>query len=164
MRLWFKNLSYVPQKVYLSDESIKKNIAIGEDENKIDLKKILYSVKLAGLDKFISSLPEQLDTQVGAQGIKLSGGQIQRIGIARAIYTDPSIFVLDEATSSLDQKTENEILRDFFKYKDSKFTIMVSHRLSSLKFCDEVFYIKDGEIKDFGKIDDLIRRNKETLK
>ena len=164
LRLWFKNLSYVPQKVYLSDESIKKNIAIGEDEDKIDLKKVLHSVKLAGLDKFIASLPEQLNTQVGAQGIKLSGGQIQRIGIARAIYTDPSIFVLDEATSSLDQKTENEILSDFFKYKDSKLTIMVSHRLSSLKFCDEVFYIKDGEIKDFGKIDDLIHRNKETLK
>ena len=164
LRLWFKNLSYVPQKVYLSDESIKKNIAIGEDEDQIDIKKILYSLKLAGLNEFISSLPKKLDTKVGAQGIKLSGGQIQRIGIARAIYTDPSVFVLDEATSSLDQKTENEILNDFFKYKDSKFTIIVSHRLSSLKFCDEVFYIKDGEIKDFGKIDDLILRNKETLK
>lgn len=164
LRLWFKNLSYVPQKVYLSDESIKKNIAIGEDEDKIDLNKILYSIKLAGLNEFISSLPKKLETKVGAQGIKLSGGQIQRIGIARAIYTDPSIFVLDEATSSLDQKTENEILSNFFKYKDRKFTIMVSHRLSSLKFCDEVFYIKDGEIKDFGKIDDLIFRNKETLK
>ncbi len=164
LRLWFKNLSYVPQKVFLSDESIKKNIAIGEDEDQIDIKKILYSLKLAGLNEFISSLPKKLDTKVGAQGIKLSGGQIQRIGIARAIYTDPSVFVLDEATSSLDQKTENEILNDFFKYKDSKFTIIVSHRLSSLKFCDEVFYIKDGEIKDFGKIDDLILRNKETLK
>ena len=164
LRLWFKNLSYVPQKIYLADESIKKNIALGENEDKIDLKKILNSVKLAGLEKFILSLPEQLNTQVGAQGIKLSGGQIQRIGIARAIYTDPSIFVLDEATSSLDQKTENEILSDFFKYKDSKLTIMVSHRLSSLKFCDEVFYIKDGEIKDFGKINDLIHRNKEILK
>ena len=164
LRLWFKNLSYVPQKIYLADESIKKNIALGENEDKIDLKKILNSIKLAGLEKFILSLPEQLNTQVGAQGIKLSGGQIQRIGIARAIYTDPSIFVLDEATSSLDQKTENEILSDFFKYKDSKLTIMVSHRLSSLKFCDEVFYIKDGEIKDFGKINDLIHRNKEILK
>ena len=143
---------------------IKKNIAIGEDEDKIDLKKISYSIKLAGLDKFISSLPEQLNTQVGAQGIKLSGGQIQRIGIARAIYTDPDIFVLDEATSSLDQKTENEIISDFFKYKGSKFTVMVSHRLSSLKFCDEVFYLKDGEIKDSGKINDLIYRNKEILK
>ena len=128
------------------------------------LKKFLNSIKLAGLNEFILSLPEQLNTKVGAQGIKLSGGQIQKIGIARAIYTDPSIFVLDEATSSLDQKTENEILSDFFKYKDSKFTIMVSHRLSSLKFCDEVFYIKDGEIKDFGKINDLIHRNKEILK
>ena len=82
-----QELKLCPQKVYLSDESIKKNIAIGEDEDKIDLKKISYSIKLAGLDKFISSLPEQLNTQVGAQGIKLSGGQIQRIGIARAIYT-----------------------------------------------------------------------------
>ena len=111
-----KNLSYVPQKVFLSDGRSKK-YKIGEDEDQIDIKKILYSLKLAGLNEFISSLPKKLDTKVGAQGIKLSGGQIQRIGIARAIYTDPSVFVLDEATSSLDQKTENEILNDFSNIK-----------------------------------------------
>lgn len=158
---WYKNLSYVPQSVYLSDDTIKSNIAIGENENEINEDKILRSIKLAGLEKFISGLPKKLNTKVGSQGIRLSGGQIQRVGIARALYTEPNIFILDEATSSLDQKTEDEIINDFFKFKKNNYTIMVSHRLSSLKFCDEVFFIKDGKIKDQGKIEDLILRNKE---
>lgn len=158
---WYKNLSYVPQSVYLSDETIKVNIAIGENEKEINEDKILRSIKLAGLEKFITSLPNKLNTKVGSQGIRLSGGQIQRIGIARALYTEPKILILDEATSSLDQKTENEIINDIFKFKKNNYTIMISHRLSSLKFCDEVFFIKDGKVKDQGKIEDLIFRNKE---
>ena len=164
IRNWYKNLSYVPQSVYLNDDTIKSNIAIGEDEEDINEEKIFQSIEIAGLKKFISSLPNKLNTKVGPQGIRLSGGQIQRIGIARALYTDPSIFILDEATSSLDQKTEDEIINDFFKFKKNKFTIMVSHRLSSLKFCDEVFLIEEGTIKDRGKIGDLILRNKGIKK
>ena len=164
LNVWYQNLSYVPQSVYLTDDSIKANIALGENENEINEEKILKSIELAGLKKFISTLPNKLNTKVGSQGIRLSGGQIQRIGIARALYVEPNILILDEATSSLDQKTEDEIINDFFKFKKNNFTIMVSHRLSSLKFCDEVFFIKDGEIKDHGKIDDLIQRNQEIRK
>ena len=160
LRSWYKNLSYVPQSVYLNDDTIKSNIAIGENEENIDEEKIQECIEIAGLKRFIEHLPNKLNTKVGPQGIRLSGGQIQRIGIARALYTEPNIFILDEATSSLDQKTEDEIINDFFKFKKNKFTIMVSHELSSLKFCDEVFLIEEGLIKDRGKIDDLVLRNK----
>ena len=164
LNTWYKNLSYVPQSVYLNDDSIKTNIAIGENENEISEEKILRTIELAGLKNFISSLPNKLNTKVGSQGVRLSGGQIQRIGIARALYTEPNIFILDEATSSLDRKTEDEVINDFFKLKKNNFTIIVSHRLSSLKFCNEVFFIKDGKIKDRGKIDDLILRNQDISK
>jgi ATP-binding cassette subfamily C protein len=164
LNAWYKNLSYVPQSVYLNDDSIKTNIAIGENENEISEEKILRTIELAGLKNFISSLPNKLNTKVGSQGIRLSGGQIQRIGIARALYTEPNIFILDEATSSLDRKTEDEVINDFFKLKKNNFSIIVSHRLSSLKFCNEVFFIKDGKIKDRGKIDDLILRNQDISK
>ncbi len=159
VRSWFNNISYIPQNIFLADDTIKNNIAFGTENNLIDLDRVKYSIKLAGLEKFIKDLPNGLETRVGDGGFKISGGQVQRIGIARALYKEPNIFILDEATSSLDQKTEDEIINDFFKFNKNKLTIMVSHRLSSLKFCDEVFLIEDGIIKDQGNIDEIILRN-----
>ena len=135
----------------------------GYIDQEIDNKRIFNSIKLSGLENFIKNLPNGYETYVGASGLKLSGGQIQRICIARAIYLQPSVFILDEATSSLDQKTERDILDDFNKLKSDKFLIMVSHRLTSLKHCDKVFYILNGEIKDSGKIEDLIKRNPKLI-
>ena len=147
VRSWFNNISYIPQNIFLADDTIKNNIAFGIENDLIDLDRVKYTIKLAGLEKFIEDTPNGLETKVGDGGFKISGGQVQRIGIARALYTEPNIFILDEATSSLDQKTEDEIINDFFKFNKNKLTIMVSHRLSSLKFCDEVFLIEDGMIK-----------------
>ena len=161
LELWYKNLSYAPQHIFLNDDTIKNNIAFGQDEDLIDEHKILNSVNLAELNEFVSSLPNKLDTKVGPQGIKLSGGQIQRIGIARAFYTQPNIFILDEATSSLDEVTEDKILKNFYKSKKDKLIIIVSHRLSSLNKCDEVYLLDNGKIKDSGKIEELIKRNPE---
>ena len=131
------------------------------ENSKIDIGRIKYAIKLAGLDSFINNIPSGVETRVGDGGFKISGGQIQRIGIARAIYVESNIFILDESTSSLDHKTEKEILNDFNKLKKEKFLIMVSHRMNSLLNCDEVFYIQDGEIKDIGKIEELVKRNPE---
>ena len=161
---WYQNIGYVPQTVFLTDDTIKNNIALGLKPNDIDDKLIWKSLKLAGLDKFVKELPKNINTFVGAHGIRLSGGQVQRIGIARALFYDPQVIIIDEATSSLDQITEKNILKDFNNFKEHKCIIKVSHRLSSLKFCDEVFLIEDGMIKDQGKIDDLILRNEAIKK
>lgn len=161
LRSWYDNISYIPQNIFLADDTIKNNIAFGVENSKIDIGRIKYAIKLAGLDSFINNIPSGVETRVGDGGFKISGGQIQRIGIARAIYVESNIFILDESTSSLDHKTEKEILNDFNKLKKEKFLIMVSHRMNSLLNCDEVFYIQDGEIKDIGKIEELVKRNPE---
>ena len=149
---------------YLNDDTIRRNIAIGEHDSEIDETKLKISIKLSGLERFVNNLDLGLETFVGTDGIKLSGGQVQRIGIARAIYLQPNVFILDEATNSLDEKTESEILEDFNKLKVNKFLIMISHRLVSLKKCDVVFYIADGQIKDSGTIQQLVDRNPNLKK
>ena len=164
IRSWYNNLSYIPQNIYLNDDTIRKNIALGEHDSEIDETKLKISIKHSGLESFVNNLDLGLDTFVGSDGIKLSGGQVQRIGIARAIYLQPNIFILDEATNSLDEKTEREILEDFNKLKTNKFLIMISHRLASLENCDEVFYIVDGQIKDSGTIKQLVERNPNLKK
>ena len=164
LKNWYNNLSYIPQDIYLNDDTIRRNIAIGEHDSEIDETKLKISIKLSGLERFVNNLDLGLETFVGTDGIKLSGGQVQRIGIARAIYLQPNVFILDEATNSLDEKTESEILEDFNKLKVNKFLIMISHRLVSLKKCDVVFYIADGQIKDSGTIQQLVDRNPNLKK
>ena len=121
LKNWYNNLSYIPQDIYLNDDTIRRNIAIGEHDLEIDETKLKISIKLSGLERFVNNLDLGLETFVGTDGIKLSGGQVQRIGIARAIYLQPNVFILDEATNSLDEKTESEILEDFNKLKVNKF-------------------------------------------
>jgi ABC-type multidrug transport system fused ATPase/permease subunit len=137
----------IPQSIFLLDDSILSNVAFGIDKNKINRKIFLESIKLAQLDKFIKGLPLKENTNVGERGIKLSGGQIQRIGIARALYFQPKILILDEATSSLDQKTESEFMKMLYFLKRKITIIIVSHRMSTLIKCDKVFKIDNGKIK-----------------
>ncbi len=155
---WYQNFSYIPQNIFLFDESIKKNIAFGLEEEVIDKSRLKEAVQLSGLEKFTMNLPNKLDTKVGAQGLKLSGGQIQRVGIARALYFKSDLIIMDEATSALDQKTEKDILNDFYSLKNNRFLIMISHRLNSLSECDLIYFIEDGKIRDKGKIDELLKK------
>jgi len=155
---WYQNFSYIPQNIFLFDESIKKNIAFGLEEEDIDKSRLKEAVQLSGLEKFTMNLPNKLDTKVGAQGLKLSGGQIQRVGIARALYFKSDLIIMDEATSALDQKTEKDILNDFYSLKNNRFLIMISHRLNSLSECDLIYFIEDGKIRDKGKIDELLKK------
>ncbi len=135
---WQKNIGYVSQNIFLIDSSIKKNIALGLDENEIDNNQIIQCCKDAMILEYISQLNEKFETNIGENGIKLSGGQIQRLAIARELYRKPKILILDEATSGLDEKTENEIL-DFLEKIRGKITvIIVSHRKNTLKNCDSV--------------------------
>ncbi len=143
---WQKSIGYVPQNILLNDDNIKNNIAFGEEENEIKETQLFDSVRNSNLQDFINNLEKGLYTNIGEDGVKLSGGQKQRIGIARALYLNPKILVLDEITSSLDLNTENQIMSDLSKLKNEKTIFIISHRLSTTKFCDEIYEIKNKTI------------------
>jgi ATP-binding cassette subfamily B protein len=144
---WKNNIAYVPQNIYLLDDSIKKNIAFGYQDFLINEKKLLFSSKISETDKFVKLLPKKYNTIVGEAGVNLSGGQKQRIGIARAFYNNSNFIVLDEATSSLDSKTEEKIISNIFKIKKNKTILISAHKLELLKKCDYILEIKNGEVK-----------------
>ena len=137
---------YVPQNIFLIDDSIRRNIALGIDDDKINDEKIIECLKHANIyEKFINS-KDKLDTNLGYRGLKLSGGQIQRIGIARALYLDPKFIILDEATNALDEETEKSILNEILQMKSIKSFIIISHRESTMSICDKVYTIDKGKI------------------
>tara|TARA_B100001939_G_C16880628_1_gene590750 strand:- start:24 stop:1223 length:1200 start_codon:yes stop_codon:yes gene_type:complete len=145
--LWQNIIGYIPQDNFLLDDTVKKNIIFSnkfEEVNQTNLDKAIY---LAKIDKFISSLKDGIETKIGDRGINISGGQRQRIGIARALYNDPEVLIFDEATSSLDFETENEILDEIYAIKN-KTIIMISHNLESLNRCQKILKLKDGIVSD----------------
>lgn len=151
--IFFGSIGYITQDTILIDDSIKNNICLGMESKNIDKDRLLFAMDSSCLSEFASNLPEKENTFVGDRGIRISGGQKQRVGIARAIYNDFEILVLDEATSSLDYSTEKKIMTKINQMKEDKIIIMITHRLSTLDFCDEVILLDEGEIKDIGKID-----------
>ncbi len=156
---WYKKIGYVPQSIYLTDDTIRRNIAFGLNENDIDDSLIKESIVKANLEEFIKNLPNGLDTIVGEKGIRLSGGQQQRIGIARALYRDPEILILDEATSSLDQLTEKKIMESIQFLKRKKTLIIVTHRLSTVQNCDRILFIEKGKIIKQGSPNEILNSN-----
>ena len=146
---WKNNIAYVPQNIYLLDDSIKKNIAFGYQDFHIDEKNIIFSSNISEADEFVKLLPKKYDTIVGESGVNLSGGQKQRIGIARAFYNNSNFIVLDEATSSLDSITEEKIISNIFKIKKDKTILISAHKLTLLKKCDYILEIKKGEVKKY---------------
>ena len=149
---WKSKIGYVPQDVYLMDDSIKSNIAFGVRKNSIDNEKINSALKQSQLTTFINSLPKKEDTNVGERGVQLSGGQRQRIGIARALYNNSEILVLDEATSALDQKTELDFIQAVNNIKGDKTILIITHRMSTIENCDKIFKIENGDLKQINKI------------
>ncbi len=143
---WRNNIGYVSQTIYLTDDTIKKNIALGVPENKINDSKIIELLKQVQLEKFINNLELGINTKVGERGVQLSGGQRQRIGIARALYHDPQLLILDEATSALDSETEEEVMESIKNLKGDKTIIMIAHRISTLVDCDKIYKIQDKGI------------------
>ena len=142
---WHKIIGYIPQTIYLMDDTIKNNIAFGIEEKEIDPARLKYAVEQAQLSQLIEELEFGLDTKIGEMGVRLSGGQRQRIGIARALYHNPEILVLDEATSALDNETEKAVM-DAIETLHGKMTlIIIAHRLSTIKDCDYVYEIGDGK-------------------
>ena len=144
---WHSYIGYVPQSTFLSDSSIKNNIAFGENDEIIKKDNIYDSIKNAGLEKFVTGLKNGIDTNVGELGEKISGGERQRIGIARSLYRNPSLLILDEFTSSLDNENEQLILTEIFEKISNITVILVSHRESTLKRCSRILRLKNNEIR-----------------
>ena len=153
---WQKNIGYDPQTIYLTDDTLKNNIAFGIDNDDIDDDMVNQAIKLAQLDKYISNLECGIDTFVGESGIKLSGGQKQRIGIARALYHDPDILVLDEATSALDNETEKDVMRAINFLCGKKTLLIIAHRLSTVSNCDYLYKLDKGKVVASGTPNELI--------
>ena len=143
-KAWYKHVGYIPQNIYLSDDTIRKNIIFGREN--LSEEQIWQALEEAQLKEFVESLPEGLDSSIGENGVRISGGQRQRIGIARALYGNPEILVLDEATSALDGETEKAVMEAIDYLKGKKTLIIIAHRLSTIENCDAIYEIKDGKV------------------
>ncbi|NOQ81339.1 MAG: ATP-binding cassette domain-containing protein [Methylophaga sp.] len=146
MRAWQNLIGYVPQSIYLTDDTLRRNIAFGFDNEEIDESAIKRTIVVAQLENLVSELPDGLDTMLGERGVRLSGGQKQRIGIARALYNDPDILVLDEATSALDNEIESDVMEAVINLQGEKTILIIAHRLTTLEKCDFIYRLEQGEI------------------
>ena len=144
-RGWLKNVGYIPQMIFMLDDTIRKNVAFGMPEEEIDEERVNEVLKEAQLYDFIQTLPEGMDTGIGERGIRLSGGQRQRIGIARALYHDPEVLILDEATSALDNDTEAAIMESINHFHGKKTLLIIAHRLQTIEKCDIVYRVENGK-------------------
>lgn len=155
LKNWQKKIGYVPQTIFLSDETVRGNIAYGVDENLVNEERIKKCIQLANLEKFVSELPVGLDTIIGEKGIRISGGQRQRLAIARTLYHDTEILIFDEATSALDPKNESEIISNILSLKGNKTIIIIAHKFSLIKDCDNIIVLDDGKLIKQGKYSDI---------
>ena len=155
-RAWQRQIGYVSQDVYLLDDTLRRNIAFGIADSAIDERRLAAAVTHARLDEVVRALPKMLETVVGENGIRLSGGQRQRVAIARALYHDPAVLFFDEATAALDNQTEREVAEAIANIHGSRTVIAIAHRLSTVKNCDRLIYLRDGKLAGIGTYEELI--------
>ncbi len=155
LKNWQANIGYVPQQIYLLDDTIMKNIAYGVEEELIDLIKIQSAIEGAKLDELICNLQDGYNTHIGENGVRISGGQRQRIGIARALYNNPNVIIMDEGTSALDNETQRSIRKSLDEISKKKTVIIVAHRLSTVKHCDFIIVMENGKISEIGNYEQL---------
>jgi ABC-type multidrug transport system fused ATPase/permease subunit len=161
LEAWQKNLGYVPQQIFLADDSLRRNIAFGVADHQIDEASVNRAISLARLEDLVCSIPDGLDARVGEKGIQLSGGQRQRVGIARALYHDPEVLILDEATSALDTVTEAQFSEAVKALSGQKTLLIIAHRLSTVRDCDSILMLDHGELKAQGTYQDLLGSSPE---
>lgn len=160
-REWQNNIGYVPQSVQLTDESLRRNVAFGIPSAQVDEARVLEALRLAKLDTLVETLPQGLDTPLREQGIRLSGGERKRVGIARALYDDPQVLVLDEATADLDNETEQAFTQTLLGLKGRKTIIVIAHRLRMVEGCDTILFMEDGTVVDSGPPAKVVERHPE---
>jgi len=156
LRQWQNQIGYVPQSIYLTDDTLRRNVAFGVPANQIDDAAVTRAVKAAQLEEFVSSLEHGIETMVGERGVRISGGQRQRVGIARALYHDPGVLLLDEATSALDSETENGVMQAVSALQGKKTIVIVAHRLSTVGRCNKLYRIERGRLVAEGPPQDLL--------
>lgn len=161
LRRWRTRVGYVPQSIYLLDDTIRRNIALGIEDSEVDEQALATAIRLAQLGRFIDRQPAGLDTMVGESGVRISGGERQRIGIARALYHDPAILILDEATSALDNTTERAVIEAVEQMRGQRTVVMIAHRLSTVRGCETLYYLKDGQVEGAGDYESLKRGHRE---
>ena len=155
-RAWQRQIGYVSQDVYLLDDSLRRNIAFGIADGAIDEDRLAAAIALARLDEVVAVLPRKLETVIGEDGVRLSGGQRQRVAIARALYHDPPVLFFDEATAALDNQTEREVTEAIAAVHGTRTVIAIAHRLSTVKACDQLIYLKDGHVAAVGTYQELL--------
>ncbi len=156
---WHRHVGYVPQEIFLTDESVSSNVAFGLPAERIDHERVEWASKVAQLDEFVDTLAEGFDTVIGEAGVRLSGGQRQRIGIARALYQDPDVLILDEGTSALDGVTEAKVIQAIQALEPRKTIIWIAHRFASIRDCDEIHLLDQGKIVARGRFEELMESN-----
>ena len=157
LRDWQDQIGYVPQSIYLTDDTLRRNVAFGLPGDEIDASAVQRAIRAAQLEEFVADLPDGLDTIVGERGIRLSGGQRQRIGIARALYHDPAVLVLDEATSALDAATERGVMQSVTALHGTKTILIVAHRMSTVEHCDRLYRMHKGKVVAEGTPAEMLR-------
>jgi ATP-binding cassette, subfamily B, bacterial PglK len=153
---WRSHVAYLPQQVFLTDDTLKRNIALGQEDKDISEKRVLESLEKAKLSNLLEWLPNGIDTSVGEKGVKLSGGQRQRVALARAFYHERDVLIMDESTSSLDDKTEKEIVKEIQLLKGSRTMIVIAHRLTTVQHCDRIYRLEKGRIISIGTPDEIL--------
>jgi ABC-type multidrug transport system fused ATPase/permease subunit len=153
---WLGRLGVVPQTIFLLDDSLRRNIALGDEDGAVDEQRLQSALACAQLLSFVDALPDGLDTPLGEAGVRVSGGERQRIGIARALYRQPDVLVLDEGTSALDNRTEAELIAAIDALRGSYTLVIVAHRLSTVERCDQVHVLEGGRLVSSGTYEQLL--------
>ena len=161
LRAWQRKIGYIPQQIYLTDDSVRRNVAFGQEDDNIDDNAVWAALEAAQLRELVEGFPEGLDAFVGERGVRLSGGQRQRIGIARALYHQPEVLIMDEATSALDNQTERQFVEALERLQGNHTMIVIAHRLSTVQGCDRLFMLDQGRLVADGTYEDLLARSED---
>ena len=151
-------MAYLPQQVFLVDNTLKNNVALGEEDEKIDELRLQEALSQARLTELVEQLPQGVNTFLGERGVRLSGGQRQRVALARAFYHERSVLIMDEATSALDNETEKEIVAEINRLKGQKTLIMIAHRLPTVQHCDRIYRLEKGRIVQAGTPEQVLKK------